>query len=416
MKKFIKKHPIISTIILFVIGYNFVYFPLKKVMRELFFLPPVMSTGVSTDGCYVITAHAWRDMNRNFDNNPLVLWDIKNKSKQIIAEKVNPFSAYFIPDSHEFMWQDNKDVVHIQNIEGKETLSFKHPRTQGHLMSADKKTYISATPDWWIYSGYGKDRKLVLNDDFGSPQPLNLSLAGNYFLTAGSGIGSVKPIVDTDFKDKPVIDTGKIPAKFHSSITLWDKNTLQPVTRIRRHNGKIFALFSPDGKWLISGDETGFNYMWSMDNLENRLQLATPLSGIFIQGKNGEPHYWDESQLLALPSKFKSRLIMHFTVAYAFLTEKDFIHLGHAYGTKNEDSVVPLYTVGDPWIKGYLDLQATPRPSLDYYSKSLTVASSYKAHVLVIGQAYKGGISVYQYHPDKKELERIWVGDDRKYW
>ncbi|MDP8052810.1 WD40 repeat domain-containing protein [Pasteurella atlantica] len=409
MKKFIKTHPIISTIlvpILFVIGHDFVYIPLKNMMVEQFFLPPVISTGVSTDGRYVITAHAWRDMNRNFDNNPLVLWDVKNKSKQIIAKKVNPFSAYFIPDSHEFMWQDNKDVVHIQNIAGEETLSFKHPRTMGHLMLADKKNYISATPDWWIYSGYGKDRKLVLNDDeTGGVAPLNLSLAGDYFLTAGDDIGHVEPIIDTDFKNKPVIDTseGKLPSNF-TELVLWDKNTLQPITRIRIHDGKIFALFSPDGKWLISGDENAINYMWSMDNLNQRLLLERP-DRFSIKSKYAE-----------VPDKLREKkIISPATVAYAFLTETDFIQLGKLWHD-SKSSLCPLYTVGNKWIQGFVDLQDDPMPSLDYYSKSLTIASSYKAHVLVTGQAYKGGISVYQYHPDKKELERIWVGDDRKYW
>lgn len=401
--------------ILIFIGLGIFYWLFELPIKKLLLFPPVMSTGVSTDGRYVITAHAWRDMNANFDNNVLVLWNVKDKSKQIIDKNVNPFSAYFIPDSHEFMWQDNNDIVHIQNVEGKTIKSFKHVRTQGHLMSADKQTYLSTTPDWWIYSGYGENRKLVLNDDeSGSGQPLNLSLSGDYFLTSGSGIGQANTVVDTNIKDKPVIDTGKVPGNFND-LVLWDKNALQPVIRIRMHNGKIFAFFSPDGQWIISGDETGYNYMWSMEDLD-KYRLAQPFSGIVVLPTNEKPFHRDKSQLLPPPPELKDRVMNDRTVAYAFLTETDFVHLGHTYGKKSTDSVIPLYTVGSPWIKGYLDLQEKPRPSLDYYSKSLTVASSYKAHVLVTGQAYQGGINVYQYHPDKKELERIWVGGQFKYW
>ncbi|KYK75184.1 hypothetical protein SA2876_08065, partial [Aggregatibacter actinomycetemcomitans serotype e str. SA2876] len=40
---------------------------------------------------------------------------------------------------------------------------------------------------------------------------------------------------------------------------------------------------------------------------------------------------------------------------------------------------------------------------------SNSVASAPKAHILVTGQAHHGGINVYRYHPDKLELEKIWV-------
>ena len=83
---------------------------------------PVMSTGVSTDGRYVITAHS---------GGGLYLWDIQKKEKKHLAKNAYSYSAYFIPDSHEFMWQDDNDIVHIQDINGKEIKSFKHFKTEG---------------------------------------------------------------------------------------------------------------------------------------------------------------------------------------------------------------------------------------------------------------------------------------------
>ena len=81
---------------------------------------PIISLSVSTDGRYVISAHATEDADRHKPIGQLVLWDIEKKEKTILARNANAFSAFFIPDSHEFMWQDNKNIVHIQNVEVKE--------------------------------------------------------------------------------------------------------------------------------------------------------------------------------------------------------------------------------------------------------------------------------------------------------
>ena len=85
---------------------------------------PIISLSVSTDGRYVISAHATEDADRHKPIGQLVLWDIEKKEKTILARNANAFSAFFIPDSHEFMWQDNKNIVHIQNVEGKEIENF----------------------------------------------------------------------------------------------------------------------------------------------------------------------------------------------------------------------------------------------------------------------------------------------------
>ncbi|MBN6062939.1 WD40 repeat domain-containing protein, partial [Aggregatibacter actinomycetemcomitans] len=89
------------------------------------------------------SAHRWKNSNKN--KTKLVLWDIDKREKEVIAENVNTDSAYFIPDSHDFMWQSKDDnVVHIQNVDGKELASFKHFKIARHIMSADRSFYASA--------------------------------------------------------------------------------------------------------------------------------------------------------------------------------------------------------------------------------------------------------------------------------
>jgi len=92
----------------------------------------VLSLSISTDGRYVISAHASQDADRHKPIGQLVLWDIERKEKTILARDANAFSAAFIPDSHEFMWQDHKNIVHIQNVEGEELFHFNHFLITGH--------------------------------------------------------------------------------------------------------------------------------------------------------------------------------------------------------------------------------------------------------------------------------------------
>ena len=90
----------------------------------------------------------------------LVLWDIVNRKKIILSENANVFSAAFVPGSHDFMWQDDNDIVHIQDVNGKEKLQFRHITTFGHIIDASKKFYVSSDIGWHLFKrAWGKYRK-----------------------------------------------------------------------------------------------------------------------------------------------------------------------------------------------------------------------------------------------------------------
>ena len=121
---------------------------------------PIISLSVSTDGRYVISAHATEDADRHKPIGQLVLWDIEKKEKTILARNANAFSAFFIPDSHEFMWQDNKNIVHIQNVEGKEIENFPHFQVKTHIMS-EINNFIFP-PIWKITGSFIRDMEKIL--------------------------------------------------------------------------------------------------------------------------------------------------------------------------------------------------------------------------------------------------------------
>ena len=355
---------------------------------------PIISLSVSTDGRYVISAHAAEDADRHKPIGQLVLWDIEKKEKTILARNANAFSAFFIPDSHEFMWQDNKNIVHIQNVEGKEIENFPHFQVKTHIMSADKQFYLSSNMEdnGQLYKGYGKDLVPVYTD--GSfPFPLTLSMSKDYFLsaTAACSVGN-SPVAETNLTENPINPNSSKKGSY-DEITLWNRHTLKPVAKLNGNCGKTTGLISPNGDWVVTGGENIRNYMWEIHNIMNRQRLSLKFDNI--------------------PEKLKEKQITKISViAYAFVTDTEFVALRQSgnydgYG----DEIADVYTVGEPQIKGYVEIGNDPSISTNYYQRNLSVSSSPKAHILVTGQATGGGINVYKYHPEKMELEKIWVAD-----
>ena len=368
---------------------------------------PVISLSVSTDGRYAISGHAARKTNSVSPRGQMVLWDIEKKQKTILSDNANSFSALFIPDSHEFMWQDQNDIVHMQNVEGQEIKSFKHPHVQNHRITADKSFYLSV--DFWgrIYKGYGDEIQPVYTDGGPTINPYSLSIVDNYFLSVTDTChGLDDPVAETNLTANPVNPSSSKKSSY-DGVTLWDKNTLKPIAKLIGNCGSTNGLISPDGKWVITGGENTTYYMWEIDNLNNRQPLSIPNNwGIYDEEK------YKNDKSIPLPEKLKDEPVSVGTVAYAFLSETDYVGLGRS-GRKNGEGFqfAALYKAGEPWIKAYVEIGNNPSISTNYFQRNLSVSSSPIAHILVTGQATGGGINVYKYHPDKMELEKIWVAE-----
>ncbi|OOF53539.1 hypothetical protein BKK56_11365 [Rodentibacter genomosp. 2] len=350
----------------------------------------VVSLGVSSDGKYAISAHG---------KDELVLWDLTKKEKKLLAKNANPYSAYFIPDSHEFIWQDNNNIVHIQNVEGKEISQFPHFKTEGQIISSDKSFYLSADEWGKFYKGYGKDLVPIYTDaPIGPSQPYKFVIVGNYLLSVGDVLTARgTPPAQTKLTANPV-NPDKYKKDSYLGMTLWNIKSLKPLARLWGNSGRTMGVISPDGKWIVATSENGQRYMWSLLNPNQRSRLADT-DGLFKDEIMTE----DKSKLLPILDKFKDKSISRSSsFAVAFVTEKDFILLPNS-----NDELALLYTTGDPWIKAYVEIGNKPEISRG----NLSIASAYKANILVTGQYGRGGINVYKYHPETKELEKIWVAD-----
>ena len=370
---------------------------------------PAMSVSVSTDGHYVVSGHVGRNADPSNPIGQLVLWDIEKKTKTVLSKNANAFSAMFIPDSHEFMWQDDKDIIYMQNVDGQVIKRFEHPFTvQNHRMTADKSFYLSA--DMWnhLYKGYENDITPIYTDGASISKPVDLSIVGDYFLSVTAPCSDPdSPVAETQLTANP-INPSEYKKNSYDGVILWNKNTLKPVAKLNGNCGATNGLISPDGKWVITGGENGAYYMWEINNLNNRLSLA--FQDEYIKNENIKKY--DKNEVLYIPKEIEERGISMGKVAYAFITETEFIGLGKSENKDGDgNEFASLFTIGNPWVKGYVEIGNNPSISTNYFQRNLSVSSSSKAHILVTGQATGGGINVYKYHPEKMELEKIWVAD-----
>ena len=199
------------------------------------------------------------------------------------------------------------------------------------------------------------------------------------------------------------LGAGSIAALTACSASLTTANT----AGTHDSNGASSANNNSKAKASERSDYSGAVEFNSYDTSAGEYKPATRTSPPQNVPKPIKPENMDEHSVAGLYSA-----IGFFTTAltYAFVTDPEFIQLtepGRRDGTGN--SFMNLYTLGDPRIKAFVEIGDTPAISTNFYELSNSVASAPKAHILVTGQAYHGGINVYRYHPDKMTLEKIWV-------
>jgi len=348
----------------------------------------VMAIGVSPDGHYAVTSHL---------DNQLRLWDLRIKEQSTLSRNANIYSASFVSDSGVFIWQDTDDLVHVQRVDGEVLKQFKHAPTYGHVMSPDLKWYASADIDWAIHVRNGSDVALLKAGDdrdfIGAGKVLNLSLTDTYLVSSGfSSYTSNPPSLEDD-------------AKNHYQLTrdtvLWSLVNLEPIAKLPGNSAKTHATLSPDGQWVVSGDEGGRVLVWSTsDATEPFLTAASLFHGLPVD-RTAEVWEWDRSQLIEAPDEARAG-----TVALKFIHHSRY-YLRFGYNSH----YAALFEVDNPWPLKYFDLGQRPFPATDQFSRNLAIDTAPEAGILVMGQRDGAGILVYQFDPEALTLERVWVGN-----
>lgn len=359
---------------------------------------PAMVVSISSDGQYAISSH---------EDQHLVLWNIKTFKKNVISNRANIYSAYFVPGQDVFLWQDLENVVFLQKVDGKIVQSFSHFPTYGHILSPDLKKYVSSDQDWNIYLGHGENMESIKKDGespgfIGIGKLINLSFSpdGRYLLSAGdSGFSSLDNL---SLSEHPPVNKGQIFSNY-AGVLLWDLSTRFPVYRFPGNAAKTTATLSPDGRNTVSGCENGMGFVWDNQTGAPRVRLASLYHGVLETNGTDDYEKWtrDKTGLIQPPKDLDSN---EATIAIKFIDAEHYLR----FLTYSPYAV--LYSLNSPLPLKYLPLGRDPFPAVSDYSRNAAIDTAPDAGVLVMGQRDGSGIIVYQYHPDRQELEKIWVG------
>jgi len=355
---------------------------------------PAMAVSVSSDGRYVVSSH---------QDGRLYVWDLDQRDRTLITEQANIYSAYFVPNRHAFMWQELDRTVRVQDPSGEVLTSFSVAHdTYGHLISRDLETYVSTDDGWGIHIGHGAGMQTLKAHNpgnfrgFGKPFNLSVSESRLLLLSAGDGAPSYGASEYFSFERQR-----EIGFKQFDGVTLWSLETLEPIAKLPGNTAKTHATLSPDGQWVVSGDENGIGLYWNTNKPDMRYRMASYFHGLFLgTHEAGDPRNRDRSGLIPVPDG-----VTETTVAVKFIHESRY-YLRFGYNSH----YAALFEVDNPWPLKYLDLGTRPFPATDQFSRNLAIDTAPEAGVLVMGQRDGPGILVYQFDPEALTLERVWVG------
>ena len=191
-----------------------------------------------------------------------------------------------------------------------------------------------------------------------------------------------------------------------NNIVLWDTKTGSPIHKFSGNASKTYATLSPDGKYVVSGDENENLFLWSSKTGKKLWDGYSLKFGKYTKTGPGIKDYkFDAKGLIKQPTNFYeySGNNADDVISIKFIDLKgDFITLLH-----NIPYAV-LYNIKDPKPIKYLYLGDNPMPAVTDYSRDQAIDTAPSAHILVMGKACGNGILVYKFDPKTKTLNKVW--------
>jgi WD40 repeat protein len=329
--------------------------------------PHIMVVSVSSDGNYAITTDLYKHA---------VLWNLKAHTYKIIAKDANVYSAYFIKHTDDYMYQgDANNVVIVKNVKGKIIKQFNPGfATYGEVMTSNLQTYIAADQEFNVYKIHNSQKTQIFVS--ACRNGMTGALYHGPIAHSCTGFEASEKLLNLTLSpnDKKLVGSDGLGGLF-----IWKLNSDEKALVIGKNQGQTFATISPDGQYVVSGDDDGNIYVFSTK------------TGKFLKAI-------EEFDYLVVTLKF---ITPHILMAF-FYGQPPYVTLySFPSGKKLKDAtlVTPSQSNNDdgtsPEVQSYLRDQATD--------------TSPSAHVLVMAMSEKNGILVYHYAPKTQTLKQVWA-------
>ena len=331
---------------------------------------------ISTDGHYALTSD---------EKEYITLWDLEKHTKKIISRKAHVWQAYFIPNSHTYVWQAQNMVMHIESVEKGPLKTMKLPfLVYGFVMSKGLNNFMAGDISNGLHWYKDKKFKTILKPDSEDPRefladkPINLTLVPNSNKVTESYISGL----------------GNSP-KSAVGVRIFNIQTGKLLNDLIGDVSHTFATISPDGKYVVAGDLNGTQFVW---NLETGKKLFSFLAGDQILGYKKSGEVITDNNVIPTPKDIGSYVI--FSIKYI---DKD-----HYLVFNHNSQYAILYATLNPKPIKYLDLGTNPWPATSALERDQAIDTSPSAHVLVIAKRDSPGILVYHYDPKSQTLKKVW--------
>lgn len=350
-------------------------------------LSPSAALSVSSDGYHILSTHI---------NGDVVLWDVKQRQGRLIAKNSNSYSACFIKNGRNFMWQDAQARIHVQNTDRSGVFSFRLEYAVKSMTMTTDLTHSYATDTRWTLNSIQSEKQKILKkgralfQNFDKPLNITLSNDDKYLLTAGA---ELTPEIVTALSNKKTI-VNKTEVTPFEGIILWNTGEGELLHKFSGLVGRVVAAISPDSKYIVGGDEHGNALVWDVASKKALFKLQVPVFDMISQKATLDAP-------IGFFNKSEDNIAVIFAIKFIDL-EGDYLcffkHIPYAI----------LYNVNDNKPKKYLYLGKNPLFALNDYAYNQTIDTAPAAHILVLGQAKTGGVSVFHYDNKQQNIKKMW--------
>ncbi len=357
----------------------------------------IMALSLSSNGQYVIST----DISRH-----AVLWDLKQHAHKIIGSKINIYSAYFVKNTNNFMYQNdiNNEVI-IRNLNG-DIVKKIQPGfpTYGQIITSNLQTHFSSDNNFNVFriKNGVKTRIFYYSCPSNSAKPL--AIQSNDFIRGCSSFGSAGKLFNLTLTP----NENRLIGSSTGYVLIWDAKSGKLIHNLQKNDTPNFATLSPDGKFIVSGDQNFNSYIFATytgkttasSDFRYNPKTHQTFDTTYKNNENG----WGPNRWIGRTTTIKFIDKNHYLVIFNMAS--GFMQNGFHYAG--------LFELGKNKATKYLNLLAPNKPNQPYpttqdYDRDQAIDTSPTAHILVMAQAHNNGILVYKYNPKTQTLKQIWA-------
>ncbi len=371
-----------------------------------------MVISVSSDGDYAIATNT---------NKQAVLWNLQAHTYKIIFKNANIYSAYFIKNTDDFMYQnDATNEVVVENTSGQIIKTFNPGfATYGQVMTSDLNNYFASDENFIIYKvSFPQNNRSIIFDPVCPPDHANPSAPSDVvFVGCASfeGAGQLFGLTLTP-------DQQSLVGAADGGFNVWNVATGKLLVQSGKNDAETVAAINPDGHYLVTGDimdraiyynlksNKWVGYFYSMPVLPEAAAyyaqgyypqeilavkfIARDSLLVFAHGEGSPFNYaalFNPMVMTPIKNSFKDSPFLYNVYPIKYLPL-----IPNAATDMNQQDDWPLTS--------------------DDFSRDQAIDTSPSAHVLVMSQQNANGIIVYHFDPETQTLVREWSGVVEEGW